>query len=244
MNTSIRPDNESDLLARLCAEIEEAWLIDRDTILVDQLANQHPQHEEALYDFFGLLLEAELEGREDAQEAAAISASLHRWLEQEGYRLGRETAARERTGTPSGSTPAAPAAPAAGESAKPHEHQGRDATASPPLVGLLRQWTRRRLDDIAREMDISKALLTQVSERPDIVPRAWKREIARRAKRSFDIPPDPVMKSLGNAPEYARAASRDGPYEREVLTPEDLLARAGMSEGERSFWRSLSDCDV
>jgi hypothetical protein len=240
MNTSIRHENESDLLARLCAEIEEAWLIHRDVAVVDRVTNQHPEHEGALYDFFELLLEAEMEGREDSEEAAAISASLRRWLEQEGYRLGRETAAQERTG----STPTAPAAPAAGESSKPLEHQGREATASPPLVGLLRQWTHRRLDDIAREMDISKALLTQVSERPDVVPLTWKREIARRAKQSFDIPPGPVMTSLETTPEYARAASRDAPYEPEVLTAEDLLARADMSEDERAFWRSLSDRDV
>lgn len=52
---------DRETLDRLCAEIEIAWLERQDDTVVDRLAAQHPAYARSLYDFFSLLIAADLD---------------------------------------------------------------------------------------------------------------------------------------------------------------------------------------
>jgi hypothetical protein len=75
----------ADLLHALCEEIEIAWGAHRDATVVDRLAAGHPGLAEALYEFFALLIQAELDLDQPDEELAKHDARAKQRLEAGGY---------------------------------------------------------------------------------------------------------------------------------------------------------------
>lgn len=72
---------------RLCIEIEGAWAEQRNPRRVDELAAAYPVYAEELYDFFAVLIEAELDIAYSVEELERSAARTSDWLEREGYAL-------------------------------------------------------------------------------------------------------------------------------------------------------------
>ncbi|MGB8510321.1 MAG: hypothetical protein WCD76_18230, partial [Pyrinomonadaceae bacterium] len=93
---------------------------------------------------------------------------------------------------------------------------------------------------IAREMDVPVAFLSAVGRYPNVVPMSWRRELADRAERKLKVPAPVVMNSFEHPYQEQMAASRDGAYETENVTYENILDQAGMAGEARQFWLSLA----
>lgn len=71
------------------ADLEAAWIGDRDASAVDRLAAAHPQHSEELYAFFADMVLGE-------REQAPVGFDALAWLEREGHEIGRQAAEAAR----------------------------------------------------------------------------------------------------------------------------------------------------
>ena len=89
--------NNAGLLHALCEEIEIAWNARRDAVAVDRLAADHPDLSGALYEFFALLIQAELDLDQAEPALAEHDARARQRLEAGGYAEAAEIARRDGT---------------------------------------------------------------------------------------------------------------------------------------------------
>jgi hypothetical protein len=81
------PDRQhnDEVLDALFEQIERAWNARKDPTLVDRFAAEHPEHADALYDFYILLAQAEIELDQSRPELAPSDARIKSWLKTEGF---------------------------------------------------------------------------------------------------------------------------------------------------------------
>lgn len=115
-----------------------------------------------------------------------------------------------------------------------------DVSARQSVLAELRSRTGVPASRIAREMDVPAAFLSAVGRYPNVVPMGWRRELATRAERRLRVPSLVVMNSFEHPYQEQMAASRDGAYETEDMTYENILDQAGMTGEARQFWLSLA----
>jgi hypothetical protein len=118
--------------------------------------------------------------------------------------------------------------------------QVSDVTAGQSTLAELRSHTGAPASRIAREMDVPVAFLSAVGRYPNVVPMSWRRELADRAERKLKVPSPVVMNSFEHPYQEQMAALRDGAYEAEDVTYENILDQAGMTGEARQFWLSLA----
>lgn len=94
--------NSADERDEVFAELEAAWVGNRDASAVDRLAAAHPHLSEELYGFFSdLVLGEGPDGVLDAPEGVS-RWDVQAWLEREGHQIGREAAEAARVATNGG----------------------------------------------------------------------------------------------------------------------------------------------
>ncbi|HEY0100312.1 MAG TPA: DUF2442 domain-containing protein [Pyrinomonadaceae bacterium] len=221
-----------ELPESLCAQLEMAWVTGRDDMAVDRLAAEHPEHAEALYDFFGLLVESELAAppQSDAGKSAYRTLS---WLREEGFALANRIAREE-----SGQTPeASPDAPA-GVAVEPRPTAQVQAV---PLayLGLLQERTGRDVDEITGSMDVEASVIKFVQRQPADKFKRVRGEIVRRGAEIWGIGEEEGAEAL--ALQLPMAALRKS--SAESLTYEQVINRSGMSSEKKRLWLELASED-
>lgn len=89
--------HNADLLYALCVEIETAWNDRRDGTVVDRLAADHPALASELYEFFALLIQAELDLDQPDPTFVEQDARIRQQLDAGGYAEVLDIARREGT---------------------------------------------------------------------------------------------------------------------------------------------------
>lgn len=245
MNTNIRKKERDtqneELRNHLCAQIETEWNENRNADLVDELAFQHPEMANELYEFFALLVEIELENENGGNGVGAEDESdddLAGWLESEGFEIALRASAetcRAVSTLPTDSDAAAnfvvqekPANGAAVDSAQ----TGKVA----PYETFLRKAQKReglKAREFAKEIDAPLPLILFAEE-------------------NFDSQFDPLRDELSDR--YARRFNRDRREARESFRPVAMAAKTGkttmardnaetivkkLSKSEQKFWLKL-----
>lgn len=165
----------ADLLHALCVEIEITWNARRDATVVDRLAVDHPDLADALYEFFALLVQSELDLDQPDDALGERDARARQQLEAGGYAEAADIARREGTfasrtddevpvpgasaelRTPASvppaapSTPATPAGPPVGQHHRPTDPppEGITPAAESPEAGVPRVGGGRRSGPMA-----------------------------------------------------------------------------------------------
>jgi hypothetical protein len=116
--------HNADLLPAFCEEIEIAWNTRRDAKIVDRLAADYPALAEALYEFFALLIQAEIDLDQPDPALEEHDVRARERLESGGHAEAAEIA--RRAGTFATRTNAAVAVPP--------PHAAPPASASSPSV--------------------------------------------------------------------------------------------------------------
>jgi len=130
----------TDLLQALCEQLEIMWNEHRDATLVDRLAADHPEFAGALYEFFGILVQAELDLDRHDSTLADADTRARTWLDAGGYEQVAEAARRHATppstagaGTPTLSPIATPSR--GGAQASPGREQSDSPRMRTPAAG-------------------------------------------------------------------------------------------------------------
>lgn len=107
-----------------------------------------------------------------------------------------------------------------------------------PLLNELKRRTRLSASDIARKLGVPLLFLSTVERYADIIPSAWRSELADRAERSLQVSREVVLATL-EVPALEVAALKDPVLRHEKLSYEKILDESGIEESERRFWLSL-----
>lgn len=224
-----------ELPENLCAQLEAAWISGRDDAAVDRLAAEHPEHAEALYDFFALLIESELAAPAAQPGAEESAARTMAWLREEGFalanRIARDESAKMREPTPTAS--------AAVGDADELTPASRVQAAPLAYLGLLQERTGRDVDEITGGMETEASIIKFVQRQPaDRLPRVRK-EIVGRGARVWGVGEDEGAEALALQMPLAALRKSSG----ESLTYEQVVNRSGMSEEQKRFWLELAEGD-
>jgi hypothetical protein len=108
------------------------------------------------------------------------------------------------------------------------------------VLAELRARTKLPASQIALKMDVPVPFLSAVGRYPKVVPISWRRELDARAERKLGTDKGVVMSAFERPYQAQMAASRDGAYHTEQLTPEKILDRSGMDEKNKRYWLALA----
>ncbi|MCA1568281.1 MAG: DUF2442 domain-containing protein [Acidobacteria bacterium] len=216
----------------LCAQLETAWVTGRDDAAVDRLAAEHPEHAEALYDFFALLVECELAAPPPQADAGQSAARTLSWLWEEGFALANRISREESVRTPEAS-PDAPAGVGGAVGPRPAEQ----AQAAPlAYLGLLQERTGRDVDEITAGMDVEPSVIKFVQRQPADKFKRVRGEIVRRGAETWGVGEEEGAEAL--AMQLPMAALRRS--SAESLTYEQVISRSGMSAEKKRLWLELA----
>ncbi len=108
------------------------------------------------------------------------------------------------------------------------------------VLAELRARTKLPASQIALKLDVTVPFLSAVGRYPKVVPINWRRELDARAERKLGTDKGVVMSAFERPYQAQMAASRDGAYDAEQLTPEKILDQAGMDEDKKRYWIALA----
>lgn len=244
MENTFIPQLDRAMLDRLRTEIESAWVNNRDDTVVDRLATEYPEYAEALYDFFSLLIDVELDENLESEDLTKSVDRTRIWLEQEGYRqacrIGREQDI-EASPTSSGQTINGDAeGPVAKEIS---ENKATEPSGPTSLLGHMCERTEEKPTAIAKRMDIPYPFLLLVQRYPKNVPKRAREEVASRAERAGGDRSE-AMRLLEHPSQTAIAASRDSPYPADAPTYKEMVKRSGMSQKDKKYWLAFASEDT
>jgi len=226
-----------EVLAQLLAKVERAWIDNGDRTLIYQLAEQHPEYREHLYEFFEDLV---LEPEKNVGEFDQAEERLDRWIQSSGIDIARAAAIESRVSPPT--TSDSPVQAASNAEAVPVSKKDDGIDPSPEAkvvtwVMFLRRRTRQGLPSIAKKLEnVTTEYLVQVSRHPNIVPLGVRQRIAQAVEQEWGIKVHESFGFLTAAPSAVRAASRSRAFDREPNTFEELLARSALTQEQISFW--------
>lgn len=135
--------------------------------------------------------------------------------------------------------PDAGATTAASAKAVSTEATGAQA-AHVSVLAELRARTKLPASQIALKMDVPVPFLSAVGRYPKVIPIGWRRELDARAERKLGTEKGIVMSAFERPYQAQMAASRDGAYDAEQLTPEKILDQSGMDEKNKRYWLALA----
>lgn len=246
MKRSLSNDATRQKLSDLQAQIEHAWREDSNYTLVGELAREHPDLAERLYDFFELLVsENERPLVTTVQmRSAAVCAGEH--LEREGFADAAETI-RGLHGDGDASTGGVDRSPSPVVS--PSDQSASPGEESPPVEREHRSFldyaskeSGKMPEEVGAELGATDTFVEALEEHSENAPEAAQRELADRGAERLGLDRGEGLRLIrGKSRSYGMAASRDKPYEStSSLSYEEIVAYSGMTEEEKDFWLSLA----
>jgi hypothetical protein len=226
-----------DLLSKLFAQVERAWLDNHDDKLVYRLSEQYPEFRRQLHEFFeDMLIE-----QEPTAEMIEAEDRVDQWLRSSGINIAITAAAQARSSPVTSDDASNETASMKQEPQKqPHGKSTSTQTAANWLV-FLRERTKQTLPNLTRPLQhVSTEYLVLLSRHPNIVPQKAKAQIAEDIERIWGVPVNESFHYLSQAPSVLRAASRSRPFEKEPQTFEELLDRSALTPEQKAFWRQYS----
>jgi hypothetical protein len=227
-----------DLISKLFAQIERAWLDHHDRKLVYQLSREHPELRSQLYEFFeDLVLGAE---REPASDISEAETRAYEWLQSSGLDLAATAAEHEqfsRRTTTETPTLGFNRSEDPGNDLVRNETKRNDANQGTTWLDFLRRRTNLRLSDLAGALqNVTIEYFVMVSRHPNLVPEQAKMELAKVTEDRWGVPAHDSLQCLTTEHSVRRAASRTRPFEKEPATFEDILERSALTPQQRAFW--------
>ncbi len=234
----------SELIEKLFAEIERAWMDRRDRTTVYKLADLHPELRDELYEFYEDLVL----GASDVSsgDSAAADARVASWLGTKGFGIARAAAAEAQAGASTTLTPGSVFGADAQAPRTESSPKGTLAGSSPkkdePWLAFLKRRTGHGVPGLAQGLTNATAeFVVLISRHPRIVPPAVKRELARQVEELWGISAHESLTCLASEPRLIRAASRPTEFEQEPSTFDELLNRSHLTSTQKQAWLSLRD---
>jgi hypothetical protein len=230
--------NDIDILGRLFAEIERAWVDDKDHAAVYRLSREYPQFRDELHEFFGdLILGPEGNPGSDVRRA---EDNVHRWILASGLNIAKAVRSSAlRTTTAVSLETKQPPETAAADAAPAIE---RTPESGDTWVAFLRRHTHLKLPQVAAGLPhVTTEYLVLVSRHPVVVPASVKKELAGYTEEKFGIRRQDSLQCLTGERSFRRAASRSHPFDREPATFKELLDRAALDPDQKAFWLNCAE---
>ncbi len=118
--------------------------------------------------------------------------------------------------------------------------QSGDEISLLPLLNELKRRTRLPASEIALRLGVPLAFLSAMERYANIIPSAWRSELANRAEKTLQISGE-ILLATFEVPTHPRvAALRDPSLQHEKLSYEKILEESGMDESMIQFWLSLA----
>jgi hypothetical protein len=239
-------------LTSLCAQIEEAWLNDRNSNLAERLAVDYPEHADELFAFLELLLFADLDG-EALLETTQIRADAEQskdWLEREGYDLAASIAKAENDKRWSSTITPAPvlALNASNTLGENNEHlisvsstpRGGGILTNTTFLIAMKKETGKRGTEVANLLGVTYPFLLEASRYPTILPRRAKCELVDLAEQRCGVSSQISWQAFENRPIELRIAKhRTRSLPGDLPSYVDIVQRSGMNEEQQRFWLSM-----
>ena len=242
-------NKDEKLLASLCAQIEEAWVNNRNS-KVERLAIDYPEHADELFTFLELLFFADLEG-EALLETAQIKEDAERsknWLEREGYNLAASIAKAENERRVSSTSPPSPAFISNQSNTLGENNEYlmsfscRDERVSNSITFLImmKKETGKRGTELANLLGVTYPFLLEASRYPAVLPRRAKCIFVDLAEQRCGVSSQICWQAFENRPIELRIAKhRTGSLPEALPDYVDIVKRSGMDEGQQKFWLSM-----
>lgn len=247
MKRPLSNDATRQKLSDLQAQIECAWREDSNYTLVGELAREHPDLAEQLYDFFDLLISENDRPKVTTGQMRSAALRAGERLEREGFTDAAE-AVRGLHGD--GDAPASAIDGSPSPTVSPSDQSASSEEASSPaerehqsFLDYASKESGKRPDEIGAELGTTGTFIEALEEHSENAPEAAQRELADRGAERLGLDRGKGLRLVrGQAPpSYGMAASRDRPYEpTSSLSYEKIVAYSGMSDEEKAFWLSLA----
>lgn len=228
----------SELVDRLFAEIERAWIDRHDRTAVYKLADEHPELRDQLYEFFEDLVLGP--GREPPSEARKAESQVADWLRSTGVGIARDAALALQT---AGTTPTESpqmlrtVEPAGDERNSARRLESSGAQKDETLLAFLKRRTGQGIVGVARSLaNASTEYVAMVSRYPQLVPQGVKQELARQIEERWGIASGESLDLLGGPPRFVKAASRSEPFGPEPRNFGELLERSALTNSQKQAW--------
>lgn len=241
---------DEQLLASLFAQIEEAWSNERNSMLVERLAINYPEHSDELFAFLELLFFADLEG-EALLETAQIKEDAERsknWLEREGYNLAASIAKAENDRRVNSTSPSTPPF-VSNQSSTLGEHNehlmgvsciGEVVSHSITFLIAMKKETGKRGTELANLLGVTYPFLLEASRYPAVLPRRAKCTFVDLAEQRCGVSSQICWQAFENRPIELRIAKHRTKSLPEALPDYiNIVKRSGMDEGQQKFWLSM-----
>src|ERR1041384_6893465 len=118
--------------------------------------------------------------------------------------------------------------------------EAEDISLHQSVLAKLHARTKLPASQIALKMGVPVPFLSAVGRYPKVVPLSWRRELDARAERNLGTNKGEVLSTFEHPYQAQMAASRDGAYDSEQLTPEKILDQSGMDEKHKRYWLTLA----
>jgi Protein of unknown function (DUF2442) len=210
---SVYDDNASeDLLNQLFAQIEIAWIQNRDAHLVDQLAERHPEYKDELFDFLKLLIDGELGEPYSQEEIVRSVGQTKKWLTEEGYALAAKIAKEAKPHSMIVESQENPESDITETTPSSHNSEPKDEEKMQlGFMGLLQLRTRLPPYQLQEELGVPDFILTFVQDNPpEETPSGAREEIVGLAVKKGWIEKEKGEEALNRV--LRKAAFRQTPY--------------------------------
>ena len=230
--------NDIDLLGRLLAEIERAWVDTKDHAAVYRLSREYPQFQDELHEFFGdLILGPEGEHGADVRTA---EDNVHQWILASGLNIAKAERSNALRTTTAVSLETKQPLEAAAAGVAPESQ--RTPGSADTWVAFLRRHTQLKLTQLAAALPhVTTEYLVLVSRHPAVVPTSVKKELVGYTEEKFGIRRQDSLQYLTGERTFRRAASRSQPFDSEPATFKELLDRAALDPDQKEFWLSCAE---
>lgn len=246
MNTKTQKNQPNlpneELRDHLCAQVEVEWHNNRNADLVDELAFRHPELANELYEFFALLVEMEIENKEDENGGDEENSEngLARWLQNEGFDIALKAGA---DACHSDST--SPADSSLTAHAKTQDSSPNCIAADSDSTGILVTYDKFLRAAQKRENLKANQIATEIKTPLQLI---------FIAEENFDPQFDPLRDEISDR--YARRFNREHSQVRQSFHPVAWAASTGkttltqqtiettfkklrLSKAEQDFWLEL-----
>lgn len=212
-------------LETLLEQVAAAWEMNRDYEVVQDLAEDYPEHKDQLYDFLDLLVEAELIGPPSEEEIRQIKRTVRERLKERGIELPDDEDEAEESDDPPPRLPLVPNPAIPGEATSFLDYAVLES-GKPP-------------SEVEKVLEVDASFLDDVNTYPNIVPLPVREDIIHRAVAALGLDEEHSRYMLTEVdPRYSMAASRDEAYDEETPTFEEIVDRSLMSDEQKAYWKA------
>lgn len=224
------------LLPSLLAQVREAWTNQRDTALVHELAETHPDHADALFDYLDLLVELDLDDQTpDTRGRAAFAQAVEAWRLRRFPATSDEDTSDEDGDAGGNHSEDEPGGGQPGE---------RDDNPPRPLLGLIKSRAQVRAREVEARTGLKPLFITKSNQYAAHLSPAWRRKVVDTCHEAFPQISRADLEAAydeGYAPQ-SLAASRDTAFSQATPTPAEILDQCGITDpAERARWLRLAE---